>query len=114
MARDGYRIFDSDTHVGPDARVLATISARPKETGCKAGNHTNPKPAPATRPTPGASAVIAAAWARLNPTKHQAATWWHAATLPELARYVDHDRTSHYLDGQYGPEFLFRNDLLDE
>ena len=22
MARDGYRIFDSDTHVGPDARVL--------------------------------------------------------------------------------------------
>ena len=23
MARDGYRIFDSDTHVGPDARVLA-------------------------------------------------------------------------------------------
>jgi len=23
MARDGYRIFDSDTHVGPDARILA-------------------------------------------------------------------------------------------
>src|SRR3954452_12453491 len=23
MAADGYRIFDSDTHVGPDARVLA-------------------------------------------------------------------------------------------
>ena len=23
MARDGYKIFDSDTHVGPDARVLA-------------------------------------------------------------------------------------------
>ena len=22
MARDGYRIFDSDTHVGPDARIL--------------------------------------------------------------------------------------------
>src|SRR5690242_20561658 len=22
MARDGYRIFDSDTHVGPDARTL--------------------------------------------------------------------------------------------
>jgi hypothetical protein len=27
---------------------------------------------------------------------------------------VDHDRVSHYLDGQYGPEFLFRNGLLDE
>ena len=23
MARDGYRIFDSDTHVGPDAQILA-------------------------------------------------------------------------------------------
>ena len=23
MARDGFRIFDSDTHVGPDARILA-------------------------------------------------------------------------------------------
>src|ERR1700737_1488202 len=23
MAQDGYRIFDSDTHVGPDARILA-------------------------------------------------------------------------------------------
>ena len=23
MARDGHRIFDSDTHVGPDARILA-------------------------------------------------------------------------------------------
>ncbi len=45
---------------------------------------------------------------------YAAASGWHAATLPELARYVDHDRTSHYLDGQYGPEFLFRNDLLDE
>ena len=22
MARDGYRIFDSDTHVGPDAAIL--------------------------------------------------------------------------------------------
>ena len=22
MARDGYRIFDSDTHVGPDASIL--------------------------------------------------------------------------------------------
>jgi len=45
---------------------------------------------------------------------YAAASGWHAATLPELAWYVDHDRTSHYLDGQYGPEFLFRNDLLDE
>jgi hypothetical protein len=27
---------------------------------------------------------------------------------------VDHDRVSHYLDGQYGPEFHFRNGLLDE
>ena len=24
MARDGYRVFDSDTHVGPDAAVLST------------------------------------------------------------------------------------------
>ena len=24
MARDGFRIFDSDTHVGPDARILAS------------------------------------------------------------------------------------------
>jgi len=23
MARDGFKIFDSDTHVGPDARILA-------------------------------------------------------------------------------------------
>jgi hypothetical protein len=45
---------------------------------------------------------------------YAAASGWHTATLPELARYVDLDRTSHYLDGQYGPEFLFRNNLLDE
>src|SRR5215467_10327930 len=24
MARNGYRIFDSDTHVGPDARILSS------------------------------------------------------------------------------------------
>lgn len=45
---------------------------------------------------------------------YAAASGWHAATLPELARYVDLDRTSHYLDGLYVPEFLFRNNLLDE
>ena len=28
MARDGYRIFDSDTHVGPDAAILSTLSER--------------------------------------------------------------------------------------
>ena len=32
MARDGYRIFDSDTHVGPDAAILSTyLSAAEKE-----------------------------------------------------------------------------------
>ena len=32
MARDGYRIFDSDTHVGPDAGILAGyLSAAEKE-----------------------------------------------------------------------------------
>jgi hypothetical protein len=45
---------------------------------------------------------------------YAAASRWHAATLPELAGYVNRERISHYLDGQYGPEFLFRNDLLDE
>jgi hypothetical protein len=37
---------------------------------------------------------------------YAASSAWHAATLPELTRYVDHDRTSHYLDGQYGLEFF--------
>ena len=32
MARDGFRIFDSDTHVGPDARILARyLSAAEKD-----------------------------------------------------------------------------------
>ncbi|MBV9018501.1 MAG: hypothetical protein JO058_22860, partial [Alphaproteobacteria bacterium] len=32
MARDGYRIFDSDTHVGPDAAILESyLSADEKE-----------------------------------------------------------------------------------
>ena len=31
-----------------------------------------------------------------------------------IGAIVDLDRTSHYLDGQYGPEFLLRNDLLEE
>ena len=32
MARDGYRIFDSDTHVGPDAAILSTyLSAAEKD-----------------------------------------------------------------------------------
>jgi hypothetical protein len=45
---------------------------------------------------------------------YASASGWNAATLGELTRYVNHDRVSHYLDGQYGPEFLFRNGLLDE
>jgi hypothetical protein len=28
MARDGYRIFDSDTHVGPDAAILENYLSR--------------------------------------------------------------------------------------
>ena len=28
MARDGYRIFDSDTHVGPDAAILEPYLSR--------------------------------------------------------------------------------------
>ena len=32
MARDGYRIFDSDTHVGPDAASSRPISAQPRGT----------------------------------------------------------------------------------
>ncbi len=28
MARDGYRIFDSDTHVGPDAAILEAYLSR--------------------------------------------------------------------------------------
>ena len=32
MSRDGYRIFDSDTHVGPDAGILPPISAPPRGT----------------------------------------------------------------------------------
>ena len=32
MARDGYRIFDFDTHVGPDAAILSTyLSAAEKD-----------------------------------------------------------------------------------
>src|SRR6266481_2821493 len=32
MARDGFKIFDSDTHVGPDARILAGyLSAAEKD-----------------------------------------------------------------------------------
>ena len=31
MARDGYRIFDSDTHVGPDARILAGYLSEAEE-----------------------------------------------------------------------------------
>ena len=31
MARDGFRIFDSDTHVGPDARILARYLSGPEK-----------------------------------------------------------------------------------
>ena len=32
MARDGFKIFDSDTHVGPDARIVARyLSAAEKD-----------------------------------------------------------------------------------
>jgi hypothetical protein len=31
MACDGYRIFDSDTHVGPDARILARYLSEPEK-----------------------------------------------------------------------------------
>ena len=31
MARDGYRIFDSDTHVGPDARILSGYLSAPEK-----------------------------------------------------------------------------------
>jgi hypothetical protein len=42
------------------------------------------------------------------------ASSWHAFTLAELTRYVGLNRISHYLDGLHGPEFLFRNELLDK
>jgi hypothetical protein len=45
---------------------------------------------------------------------YAAASSWHAGTLAELTRYVNQKRYSHYLDGMYGPEFLFRNGQLDE
>src|SRR5438552_18896886 len=32
MARDGYRIFDSDTHVGPDAGILANYLSAAEKT----------------------------------------------------------------------------------
>jgi hypothetical protein len=57
MARDGHRIFDSDTHVGPDVRVLAGYLS---EAGCVAARLTNRAAARATRRTPGGSASIVA------------------------------------------------------
>jgi hypothetical protein len=35
MARDGYRIFDSDTHVGPDARILAGYLSEAEKDGLR-------------------------------------------------------------------------------
>ena len=37
MARDGYRIFDSDTHVGPDARILAGYLSEAEKDRLRAG-----------------------------------------------------------------------------
>ena len=37
MARDGYRIFDSDTHVGPDAAILERYLSQGERTGSPAG-----------------------------------------------------------------------------
>ena len=41
MSRDGYRIFDSDTHVGPDARILASYLSAAEKDSLRAGKHTS-------------------------------------------------------------------------
>ena len=75
MARDGYRIFDSDTHVGPDARILAGyLSEAEKErlrgweaykSQDRSGHVTYTKGQRRYRRRLG----------RLNPTKRRAGTW---------------------------------------
>ena len=43
MARDGYRIFDSDTHVGPDARIRDLESRIKRTIGIASENILPPK-----------------------------------------------------------------------
>ena len=75
MARNGFRIFDSDTHVGPDARILANYLSEAEKDSLRGwaafksvdrrGRETYTK---------GSAAIVAvSAWPK--PTKRRPATW---------------------------------------
>ncbi len=75
MARDGYRIFDSDTHVGPDAAILsAYLSAAEKDRLAGWAPYKSRDRHGHVTYTKG-SAAIAAASATPSPTRRRPATW---------------------------------------
>jgi hypothetical protein len=70
MARDGYKIFDSDTHVGPDARILARYLSATEKYRLRDWEEYKSRDR-----TPEGSAIIAGASAWPNPTTHRPAIW---------------------------------------
>ena len=76
MARDGYRIFDSDTHVGPDAAILERyLSAADKDRLAGWAEYKSRPTATAMSPTRKASAATAAGSATPSRMPRLPATW---------------------------------------
>jgi len=75
MARDGYRIFDSDTHVGPDAAILSQYLSAAEKQRLAAGPSTKRATATAGSPTPRVSDAIAAASGTPSRIPGRPGTW---------------------------------------
>jgi hypothetical protein len=75
MARNGYRIFDSDTHVGPDARILAGYLSEAEKDRLRGWEaYKSQDRSEHVTYTKGQRRIVAAS-GRPNPTKRQATIW---------------------------------------
>jgi hypothetical protein len=75
MARDGFKIFDSDTHVGPDACILARYLSGAEKDRLREWEAYKSRDRSGHETYTRGSAAIAAVLARPNPTRRQAGTW---------------------------------------
>jgi len=75
MARDGYRIFDSDTHVGPDAAILSQYLSAAEKQRLAGWAEYEARDRHGGSPTPRVSDAIAAASGTPSRIPRRPGTW---------------------------------------
>ena len=105
MARNGYRIFDSDTHVGPDAAILYKYLSAGREGAARRLGAIPSRPgATGMSPTPRASAVIAGSSAtrrRKSAGRLYGGVYRRRARRASPRRMVDADPSARIADLDY-------------